>query len=190
MEKRLGPLPYLVLLGSALLIAAGVGWYIAKRSAGLSGYGPPPAVIETPALQKQAVHLYFGDSQGRFLTAEQRIMDQPEDGVLSGRQMVAALIQGPRNGASRTLPPDARLRSFFITDDGTACVDFEAASFDQHPGGAGAELLSIYSIVNTLVLNVEAIRSVKILLGGQEAATLAGHVDLSHAFEADMLWVR
>ena len=51
-------------------------------------------------------------------------------------------------------------------------------------------MLTIYSIVNTLVLNMEEIRWVKLLIGGQEAATLAGHVDLSHLFNADMLWVR
>ncbi len=190
MDKRLRPLHYLALFGGAVLIAAGMGWYLAKRSVDLPRYSPPAAGMETAALQKQVVHLYFGGSQGRFLRAEQRIVEQPEDAVLIGRQIVEALIQGSTEGGGRTLPPDARLRSFFITDDSTAYVDFEAAAFDHHPRGVGTELLSIYSIVNTLVLNVEAIRSVKILLGGQEAATLAGHVDLSHTFKADMLWVR
>ncbi len=190
MENHWRQLPYLALIGCAMLIAVGVGWYLAKRSDPLPSYGIPAAGPETPVFQKRPVHLYFGGSQGRYLTAEQRIVDQPEDAVLAGKQMIEALIAGPREGGSRTLPPDARIRAFFITDDSTAYLDFEADSFDHHPKGVGAELLSIYSIVNSLVLNVEAIRSVKILLGGQETATLAGHVDLSHAFKADMLWVR
>jgi hypothetical protein len=50
--------------------------------------------------------------------------------------------------------------------------------------------MTIYSIVDTLVLNLEQVRQVKFLIGGQEAATLAGHVDLSRPFKADMLWIR
>ena len=74
--------------------------------------------------------------------------------------------------------------------NGVAFIDFESEAFDNHPGGVESELLSIYSIVNTLVLNVDDVRSVKFLIGGKEAATLAGHVGLSHPFEADILRVR
>jgi hypothetical protein len=71
-----------------------------------------------------------------------------------------------------------------------AVVDFEEQPFTAHPKGIDAELLSIYSIVNTLVFNMDSVRLVKILIGGREAVTFAGHVDLSHPFAADMLWVR
>jgi len=37
---------------------------------------------------------------------------------------------------------------------------------------------------------VEAIRTVKFLIGGHEADTLAGHVALREPFEVDMLWVQ
>lgn len=188
-NRRSAP-PYLVLLGSAICIAIGLGWFLAKRSSEMPS--PLPAKVETVerVSSKQAVHLYFGDSHGRYLTAEQRVVDQPLDAMAAGRQLLTALIQGPRREGSPTLPKDARLRAFYMTGEGTAYVDFMADAFDNHPGGVGTELLSIYSIVNTLVLNVEAIRSVKFLLGGQEAATLVGHVDLRHPFEANMLWVR
>jgi hypothetical protein len=78
----------------------------------------------------------------------------------------------------------------FITPAEVAYLDFAAGSFSNHPGGAGAELLSIYSIVNTLVLNVDGIRSVKFLIGGRESVTLAGHSDLRFPFEVDMMWIR
>ena len=180
----------LILFGCALFVAAGAGWFLAKQSA-VAPHPDPIDAAEAPrASGKAQVHLYFGDMRGRFLKAEQRVMDLPEDSVRRGRRLVAALFSGPRNGGSRTFPQDARLRSFYITADGTAYVDLEQEPLNGHPGGVETELLSIYSIVNTLVLNVEAIRSVKLLIGGQEAATLAGHVDLRHAFKADMLWIR
>jgi spore germination protein GerM len=104
--------------------------------------------------------------------------------------LVEGLIQGPRDIGSRTLPEDTRLRAVYLLNDGTCVLDFAEDAFNNHPGGVSTELLSIYAIVNTLVLNIEAVRSVKILIGGNEAAVLAGHVSLQQPFTANMLWVR
>lgn len=190
MGGRSHPILFLVLFCSAILIAIGFGWFLANRSSDeiepeLNGSG-----YDSPAFKNREIHLYFGDPLGRYLTAEQRIIEQPEDAVALGRRVLAALLEGPKKGTSPTLPQGVDLRAFFIAGDGIAYVDFESGAFNNHPKGVETELLSIYSIVNTLVLNVDEIRSVKILIGGQEAATLAGHVDLSHPFKADMLWVR
>ncbi len=174
----------------AVVMAVAISWFVARRSSDLPPSGAAVPRQESQGSVKRVAHLYFGDTQGRYLMAEQYITAQPADGVAFGRQLVQALIQGSQKGSSRTLPKRAKLRAFYVTGDGTAFVDFSADAFVNHPGGVGAELLSIYSIVNTLVLNVEAIRSVKFLIGGQEAATLAGHVDLSHSFAANILWVR
>jgi spore germination protein GerM len=180
----------MLLLGCALIVAAGTGWFLAKRS-----LQSPPVVPVNGAEQqrdyvKEVVHLYFGDQQGHYLRAEQRVLDLPEDVLGRGRLLMDTLLAGPVAEGTRTLPEGSRLRSFFITADGTAYVDLEKAPLDRHPGGVETELLSIYSIVNTLVLNVDSIRAVKFLIGGQEDATLAGHVGLRHAFEANMLWIR
>ena len=52
------------------------------------------------------------------------------------------------------------------------------------------ERLSIYSIVNSLILNVSEIQMVKILINGKDALTLAGHIDLRFPLKADMLLIR
>ena len=190
MGRKSHPVLFSVLFGSALLIAVGLGWMLANRSAEQLSDAPNGSGYGAPAFEKREIHLYFGDDQGRYLRAEQRIVDRPADAVAFGRQVLAALLSGPQQGASQTVPKGAVLRAFHILSNGVAYVDFESGSFDNHPGGVATELISIYSIVNSLVLNVEEIRAVKILIGGQEAATLAGHVDMSHPFKADMLWVR
>jgi spore germination protein GerM len=177
-------------MGGMIFIAIGLGWMLADRSAEQPGEGPNGSGYKAPVLEKRAIHLYFGDDQGRYLTAEQQIVDRSADAVDFGRHVLTALLAGPTQGASPTLPKDAALRAFYMLNNGVAYVDFESGSFDHHPGGVETELLSIYSIVNSLVLNVEEIRTVKILIGGQETATLAGHVNMSRPFKADMLWVR
>ena len=176
--------------GIALLIAVGVGWILAKQSVDYLQTSAGADGRAAPVLQKRQVHLYFGDGNGRYLSAEQRVVDEPADVASACRGLVQALILGPSQGGTRTLPQDASLRNLFVTSEGVAYVDFKSDAFDHHPGGVETEMLTIYSIVNTLVLNMEEIRWVKFLIGGQEAATLAGHVDLSRPFKADMLWVR
>jgi hypothetical protein len=47
-----------------------------------------------------------------------------------------------------------------------------------HPGGSTNELLTIYTIVDALTLNLPAITAVQLLVDGKEVDTLAGHVDL------------
>ena len=180
----------LAVFGAALTITVTGGWWIAGHlsAANMMGAVASDSVNHLPV--KSVVHLYFGDDQGRHLIAEQRVVDKPADGASFARLLIDALIEGPTQGAARTLPGDARLDAVYVTPNGVAYVDFAANSFSNHPGGIGAELLSIYSIVNTLVLNVDGIRSVKFLIGGREAATLAGHADLQAPFEVDMLWVR
>jgi spore germination protein GerM len=180
----------LILFGCAVFFAAGTGWFITKHSTEMPSAEPNGAAPQRKGPGLELVHLYFSDSQGRYLKAEQRMMELPQDAARRGRRLVAALLSGPQGGGSRTLPEGTRLRSFYVTKDGVAYIDLEPEMLSHHPGGVETELLSIYSLVNTLVLNVEPIRSVKLLIGGQDAATLAGHVDLRHAFKADMMWIR
>lgn len=180
---------YMLIAVAALFFAAGVGWFLAKHTLNSNPVDTVPDIQKISAVVKTEVHLYFGDLQGHYLRAEQRVLERPSDDAAFGRQLMDALILGPQKPGGQTLPEGARVRAFFITG-GTAYVDFVAEAFSKHPGGVEMELLTIYSIVNTLVVNVEAIREVKILIGGQEQLTLAGHIDLQHSFIADMMWIR
>jgi spore germination protein GerM len=69
------------------------------------------------------------------------------------------------------------LRSISITRDGIARVDFSASLTREHPGGTSSEMLTVYSIVNTLAFNIDDIHRVQIVIEGQTIDTLAGHMD-------------
>jgi len=139
---------------------------------------------------KAVVHLYFADKKNFFLLAEERTLLHAEHPADFGRMIVEALIDGPRQGLMRTIPAAAALRSLYVTRNGTAYVDITAALKDAHPGGIHSEQMTIFSIVNSLVLNIPAIDAVKILIDGREAVTLAGHIDLRFPFKANMLLIR
>jgi spore germination protein GerM len=190
MRNRIRSSSLAVFLVIAIVAAGGVGWFWSKRSGDPVLAGTVRMDTPAPTLQKRQVHLYFADSSGKYLSAEQRVVEQPADAASAARELVNALIRGPLEERTRTLPRNAGLRALFVTSDGIAYVDFRADALNSYPGGVETELLTIFSIVDTLVLNLETVRQVKFLIGGQEAATLAGHVDISRPFKADMLWIR
>jgi spore germination protein GerM len=148
-----------------------------------------PACIAAEGKQ-QVVQLYFADAGKPFLTAEDRVIIAPDDPVAFGKLLVAELLKGSAHGNRATIPGQTKLRAFFLLDDGTAIVDFSAAFRENHPGGCRLEQLTLFSVVNTLALNVPGIDRVKILIDGAEAQTLAGHLSLEFPFTADMLLTR
>ena len=180
-------------IGSILLVAGGV-WIAAflmwgelpttNRSVDKTSIGS--------AIYKEAptAHLYFSDKENTFLRAENRVLPPSNDAATLGNLIVDALIKGPQEGFMQTVPPGTTRRALYITGDGTAYVDFTENIRENHPGGVQSELMTIFSIVNSLVLNIPEIRTVKILIGGGEAMTLAGHIDLRFPFKANMLMVR
>lgn len=201
MDRRLYiRLAVYAVLALAVLI---VGYMVNKSGSG--GYDrigergtlKRPSIADTPAAPsgtavngRQIVYLYFGDRSKPFLTAEERELAGPKEPVTLGRAIIEALIEGPQQELMPTLPQGAALRAFYLTQEGTAYVDMDDAAKSEHPGGSETELLTIYSIVNSLILNIPEIASVRVLINGTESTTLAGHIDLRSPYKANMLIVR
>lgn len=104
------------------------------------------------------------------------------DPVLCSKQVLNTLLAGPVDVELRTLPPDAVLLAFYILPDGTAIADFSEALATSIPSGIASEQLAVDSMTRTLEANVPQVKRLKILIHGQEAETLAGHVDLTGSF--------
>jgi spore germination protein GerM len=151
---------------------------------------PDTAIGINRKQNKSVVHLYFTDKNNQFLIAEERALSQTGDPIRFGQAIVTALIKGPGQELAPTIPQNTRLRALFIAEEGTCYVDLSVDIQENHPGGVATELLTVYSIVNSLILNIAEIEAVKILIEGQESLTLAGHIDLQQPFEANMLLIR
>jgi len=139
---------------------------------------------------KSTVHLYFSDEGHSRLKAESRTLTLSDGVVERAKTMVHALIEGPSNAFGRTLPRETELLALYLAEDGVAYVSLNKAVSDKHPGGSLTELLSLYSVVNTLALNIPEIEAVKFLIDGREAKTLAGHIDLRYPFRPDLLLIK
>jgi sporulation and spore germination protein len=104
------------------------------------------------------------------------------DPVERSKQLINALITRAPGPERRTLPPEASLLAFYIQPDGTGIADFSDEISSAMPSGIMSEELAVQSIAQTLAANVSGIRQLKILIHGQEAETLAGHLDLHGVF--------
>lgn len=139
--------------------------------------------IATPTDVKVKANLFWAaDGVSGALAPQEMELPLSADPVQRSRQLVDALIQSPPAPAQRTLPADTVLLDFYLLPDGTAIADFADTLSAGTPPGILSEQLAVNSITQTLAASVPQVRRLKILLHGQEADTLAGHLDLTGFF--------
>jgi len=139
-----------------------------------------------PTEEMIEVNLYFSDSQAMYLVPEKRKIPQTPS---LARQVVVELIKGPENSdLYPTIPEGTQTNEIYIVDD-IAYIDLSEEIFKNHPGGSSGELMTVYSIVNTLT-EIPPIRGVQILVGGNETKSLAGHIDISMPLLRDENWIK
>jgi hypothetical protein len=141
------------------------------------------SAVATPGDVRAKAQLFWA-SVTSPATLEPNQLDLPlsTDPVQRSRQLLTALIAQPPTTVQRTLPADTELLAFYLLPDGAAVADFSENLGTETPSGILSEQMAIDSIVRTLAANVPAIHTLKILIHGQEADTLAGHIDLKGSF--------
>ncbi len=137
-----------------------------------------------PDAPRKEVTLYFSNRGGTGLSGEKRDVIAGEDPAILAASIVEALFRGPTGELVAMLPQELKVHTVFLDRSGVAYIEFDASLSSLLGGGTWKEVLTVYSLVNSLVLNVEEISSVQILMDGAEAETLAGHVDCRRPFSA------
>jgi hypothetical protein len=187
----------LIVLGIGLTVASGffldlVGRIqsvmMNERETAENPFKPPAQPLYAPTDPAVSVKIFFPAAGGdTLLTAEDQMIFQSKELSNRAKQILQKLQEGPNSDmVFAALPKDAKLQDLFISNEGTVFVDFSAAIATNHPGGVVNELATIYSIVNSLTYNLPEIKDVKILIGGVEKETLAGHCLLLLPFEMDL----
>ncbi|HEY6291921.1 MAG TPA: GerMN domain-containing protein [Terriglobia bacterium] len=140
------------------------------------------AALQASAGPTQTVTLYFPSYSEAKLRGEARALalaPEPADRI---RQIVLALVEGPKQGQASALSPSADIRAVFLAQDGTAYLDLSNSSLAAFNPGIESETLAVYSIVDSLAANLPEVKRVQFLVQGQEVDTLAGHADLTSPF--------
>ncbi|HCL89943.1 MAG TPA: hypothetical protein DHW70_01260 [Candidatus Atribacteria bacterium] len=143
-------------------------------------------VQPVPAEELVEVNLYFSDSQAMYLVPEKRKISQTPS---LARQAVIELIKGPESSELYpTIPGGTQVNEVYIVDD-IVYIDLSEEILKNHPGGSSGELMTVYSIVNTLT-EIPPIKGVQILVEGNEAESLVGHIDISMPLLRDEDWIK
>ena len=180
----------LVAIGLAFGVVFSLGKLFFPRSESVTSTSKVRQSIAVQEATSRKVHLYFANRKGRYLQAEQRKI-QAQGTASAIEAIISALLEGPDNSELvSTMPAGSRLLHVFVTDDGTAYLDFNSELSRLHPGGVTAERLTLYAIVNSLVLNLDQVERVQLLFEGKPASTLSGHLDIRQAKTANLLIVR
>jgi len=129
-------------------------------------------------VERKEVLLYFSDSDGEYLVGEKREISKKKEVKEEAKEAIIELIRGPKGKLIPTLPPRTKLLDLQINDAGLAKVNFSPALSKDHPGGSSGEMMTVYSIVNSLSLNFPQIKRVQILIDGKPAETITGHLSL------------
>lgn len=135
--------------------------------------------------------LYFADPGKGVLTALPKQFPSNLNAHELGQDILGALMAGPPNSdLASTFPTDTKLIALFISEEGRAWVDLGIGDGRLKNMDTVSELLAIYSIVNSLALNIPGVKQVKLLVNGSDVATLGGHVSLKYFYKPNMLIVK
>lgn len=140
---------------------------------------PPPAPEQPKPVATQEVNLYFSDEQANYLVAEKRsIQIESTDQKQLATAVINELIAGPQQSKLHaTMPQGSKLLTLEISS-GLATINFNQDFQTKHSGGSTGEMMTIYSLVNSLT-DLPGIQQVQLLVDGKKLETLKGHLDIS-----------
>jgi len=176
------------------VLAGAVGAFLVWQAIAATGRGPsrprpylrvspaaptPAAVNGTPApLPSVKVVLFFPGAEDARLRREERQIPRPTGPSVFLRALFTELAKGPtQSGLTGALPEKVKLRNAFLLPEGQAVLDLSVDSGLAF--GSEEELTIIASLVDTVLQNVADTSRVRILVNGEPAETLGGHVDLT-----------
>jgi spore germination protein GerM len=186
-----GALAVVAIAGLVALLAWGVSGLLPEWSP-----APPPAVQTEPATtppgagRKIKARLFYVSEDGSSLTSVEREVPFGDTPSAQAKAIVEAQIAPVTEPFVSPIPAGTTLRALFVTPDGEAYLDLSSELMTAHRGGSLTELLTIYSLVNAVTVNLPAIAAVQVLVDGKEVDTLAGHVDLRQPLVKNLSWVQ
>ena len=165
----------------------------------------PTAEVPPTPIPARPVTLYFESQDGEGLHPELRDVPAASDDVAFLRSVAAGVVEGPRSAdLVRPFPDGWTLRGAYLLRDGVAVLDLApprpAPAADaaapaaptappapaRWQAGGHEEDSAVQALVVSVAKNMPAVTRVLLLVGGEPAETLAGHVDLGHPIAPDL----
>ena len=148
-----------------------------------------PREAPTELARLTTATLFYVSDDGERLIGVERNVVEDDAPVEQARHVLEAQFRGVEPPLISTIPEGTLVRTVYLTDRGDAFVNLSREISSRHSGGSLSELLTIYTIVNAVTVNIPTIRRVQILIEGREVDTLAGHVDLRRPLTPREEWI-
>jgi hypothetical protein len=179
---------FAVTLGFFVDIVGRIRSVVNEAETEVNPFKPAPPPLYSPTDPPMLVKIFFPTASGEpLLSAEPQTIFKSSELANRAKQILQKVLDGPTGETLLpSIPKDARVQEVFVSGDGVAYVDFSNAISTSHPGGIQNEQATIYSIVDSLTYNLPEIHQVKILIGGTEKETLAGHCLLLLPLDMDL----
>ncbi len=171
---------------AAVLLVGGIAWWLlAGRSGGGDGGGRAGAEEAGGPGEPVSFVLYF-PTDGGALAGERRELQVTETPRDRASKIAQAVLAGPKSqGLYRPFDPAVRVASVEIAD-GVVYLDLVWDGHDEPPAsGATEEIQRVYSLVNSVCLNVPEAQRAVLLWNSFQRLTFAGHLDLSEPLGPD-----
>src|SRR5512133_227874 len=157
-----------------VIVALVFGVLIWKKMQDSQELRPVPQAAE-PASARKGVLFFVVD--GASLVREARELQACGDMQECLQDLLDELFSGPVGDYDEALPDSSSVKDVRIAGD-LAVVDLNQAFASDLASGSSAEMLAVYSIVDTVCVNYPQIARVKITVEGNDK-TMLRHLDLS-----------
>jgi spore germination protein GerM len=136
--------------------------------------------VNQPAASHKGVLFFVAD--GTRLAREARELPTCTDTETCVKDLLEELFSGPVGELDEALPEGALLTGVRLQGD-LAIVDVNKSFATDLPAGSSAEMLAVYSIINTVCFNYPQIARVRITVEG--ASANLNHLDLMDPLPPD-----
>jgi hypothetical protein len=198
MEKGKIIFRFLIVLTSILVIIGALGLFFLYRISKSQAPGNEldfsriikEKVISNEApVSPDAARVFF-TSDGKTLSAEFSPLPLELTPYQRVERLLNRLLTGPASKYFEpTLPQNVKILGIFM-EENVVTLDFSEELKTQFQGGLSQELITVYSIVNTVTLNVDGIERVQILINGKTVPLLSREIDLEKPLRANLNLIR
>lgn len=157
----------------------------------LAACGGPEEDAPAPPLEQaetwegygtQTVVLFFAEGSLEPTWREElRVIELADDPVERIDHALAELLRGPEQGFGRAFPPGVTIAHVFLEErEGLLTLDLEpAGSVAIERAGSLEERIALEALRRCLRVNFPSVRGLRLLIGGERAETLGGHLNIS-----------
>ncbi len=133
----------------------------------------------------ETVQLYCVDSDLYKLIPYDMVLDGLS-AQESAERIVDELVYGMRYEKIRHIIPEVKNGVTVRVEGDTAYVNFSKEMVDKHPADIDSEMLTVYSIVNSLA-SLDAVTAVKFTIDGKVQKDFKGFLDMRETFLPDYM---